>query len=169
MQERAPEVDHLGKALSSLNAESDRGMVLVGAAIIEERLADILISFLADNDSKEKVIGRPDAPLGTYSAKLNMAHALGLIDDSERNEMDLIRRIRNEFAHKWDSVGFETDKIRDLAKQLPWRGPGEFEAGSSAKSRFQGAVSMLIVDLMWRSRLVVNEKRIVKSWPNTAR
>ena len=59
--------------------------------------------------------------------------------------------------------------MRDLCNNLPWRGPSEFERDARTRDRFSSAVSMLLVDLMWRVRLVRKEKRIVKSWPNRAR
>ena len=59
-------------------------------------------------------------PLGSLSARIETAYALGLISKEERDNINLIRDIRNDFAHRFldTKVSFQTPKIKDKCMQL---------------------------------------------------
>lgn len=164
-----PEIRELGEFLNEFNKESDRGAVLNAAAVLDEWLLKILGEFLAENKSSSDLLNGFNAPLGTFSSRAAAAHALGLIQDNEFQEITVIRKIRNEFGHNWRGVSFSSPKISDLANNLPWLGPAELEKGSSPRARFNFAIAILLTDLMWRARLVKQEKRTVKFWPHKSR
>jgi len=96
-----PEVKALGAFLAQFNKESDRGAALIAAAMLDDRLKDMLSSFLADTATAKELLSGFNAPLGTFSSRISAAHALGLLQDNELNEITLIRKIRNEFGHSW--------------------------------------------------------------------
>ncbi len=164
-----PETMELSEFLSEFNKESDRGAALNAAAVLDDWLGNILGEFFADNRSGKDLISGFNAPLGTFAAKVTAAHALGLIQDNEFREITLIRKIRNEFGHSWRGVSFESDKVAHLVNQLPWCGPPEFEAKSTPRARFNSVIAILLADLMWRTRLVKKERRVVKLWSNKIR
>jgi len=164
-----PEIEELGRFLNEFNKESDRGAVLVAGTILDERLKDILKSFLSDTKSTVDLLEGFNAPLGTFSARITACFSLGLIQKNEFEELNLIRKIRNEFAHTWDNTTFETDSIKDLCSKLPWLGPTEFEATSTLRHRFNAAIAILLADLLWRAHLVVKERRQERVWPNKTR
>ena len=164
-----PELEQIQKFFAQFVAETDRGAALAAGAILEDRLGDILMAFLADDKESKKILKGPQAPLGGLSARISTCLALGLIDGAEFDEMNRIRAIRNKFAHNWDGVTFEELSIQTLTRLLPWRGPDEYEERANTKDRFCTAVSMLLVDLVWRTRLIRKEKRTIKTWPNRSR
>ncbi len=164
-----PEQADLGEFLAAFNAESDRGAALAAASLLDDRLHAILAAFFIESAASQQLLNGFNAPLGTFSARAAAAGALGLVDSRELQEITLIRRIRNEFGHKWRGVSFDSSPVRDLASQLPWRGPSEVEEGSTLRARFNTAVALLLVDLMWRARLVERERRQEKAWPNKTR
>jgi len=163
------ELKELSEFLNEFNKESDRGAALNAAAVLDDWLSNILKEFLADNKSSENLLSGFNAPLGTFSAKAAAAHALGLIQDNEIEEITIIRKIRNEFGHSWKGISFDNQKIKDLTYNLPWLGPKELEENSTTRGRFNAAVAILLTDLMWRSRLVKKEKRQPRIWPNKSR
>jgi hypothetical protein len=110
------------------------------------------------------LLSGPNAPLGTFSARINSAYAMGLIQSDEFHDLNVIRKIRNEFGHSWKDVDFDTQKISALCLNLPWLGPPDAEDQSSPKSRFSMCICMLLTDLLWRERLIGRERRIQKSW-----
>jgi mannitol operon repressor len=169
MRDTEPEIQQLGHFLSEFNKESDRGAALVAASMLDERLEEILRCFFVETlTSKELLVGF-SAPLGTFSARAAAALSLGLIQENEYKEIALIRKIRNEFGHGWKPVSFESGRVADLCRQLPWLGPAELEAGASVRIRFNAAVAVLLTDLLWRVRLASKERRTLKVWPNRAR
>jgi hypothetical protein len=164
-----PEVESLAAFLAEFNRESDRGAALVAASMLDERLCEVLGSFLTDGSTASELLSGFNAPLGTLSARASASHALGLIQDNEFAEITIIRKIRNEFGHSWKPMSLETGKLADLTRQLPWLGPEEMETSSSLRSRFNFAVAILLTDLMWRVKLVQKERRTQRLWPNKAR
>lgn len=169
MKNLESEERELSEFFAELAKESDLGAALVAASLLDEQLHDILRAFLATVSVSDDLLAGFNAPLGTFSARIAAAYSLGLIQENEYRELNLIRRIRNEFAHRWKDVSFETEKIAHLCSELPWLGPAEFEEGASTRSRFSFAVSILLVDLMWRARLVEQEKRAVRIWSHKSR
>ena len=169
MKSMEPETEELSQFFNVLNSENDRGLALVAAAMIDERLKDILQSFLADNDKTSLLLEGFNAPLGTLYSRSIACYSLGLIQKNEYEEITLVRKIRNDFGHDWTSACFNDQSVIDRCSNLPWRGPKEHEEDADAKTRFRTCVSMLLVDLMWRSRLVSKEKRKERYWPNKTR
>ena len=164
-----PEVEALAAFLSEFNRESDRGAALTAAAVLDERLAEILAAFFADTHSAKELISGFNAPLGSLASRAAAAHALGLIQDNELKEITLIRKIRNEFGHSWQGVSFSGGRVADLCNQLPWLGPKEYEATATPRARLNAAMAILLSDLLWRARLVGKQRRAVSVWPNKSR
>ena len=99
---------HFRRFLAEIHSESDRGLALVGAAFIEEKLGQTLLSFFC-TAADSLVFGR-NAPLGTFANRIEACHALGLIEEVERHDCDYVRRVRNEFAHSVTKFPFTTGK-----------------------------------------------------------
>jgi DNA-binding MltR family transcriptional regulator len=92
--------------IDSLNAESNRGIALVAAAILDEALLALLfstiLSTLSDDKHRIKIrdlLFHEQGPLQTFSAKIDLAYVSGGIEEQERKALHIIRKIRNDFAH----------------------------------------------------------------------
>ena len=164
-----PEVLDLARFSAEFNQESDRGAVLIAAARLDEVLKSILAAFFRDTKSASDLLEGFNAPLGTFSARASACHALGLIDDAEFSDITRIRKVRNVFGHQWKDIDFARPEVGDVVRGLPWRGPKEYEASGTIRSRFNGAVMLLLTDLLWRERLVRREKIAERTWPHTTR
>ena len=108
-------------------------------------------------------------PLGTFSARTSVAYLLALIQKNEFDEIEIVRRIRNELGHKWKGITFKNDRISALAMKLPADGlfPGDDE--NDPRSRFDTALRVLLTDLLWREQLVVKERRKERIWQHRMR
>ena len=164
-----PEVEDLGRFLAEFNRESDRGAALTAAAVLDDRLTEILTAFLADTPSAKELLTGFNAPLSSLASRAAAAYALGLIQENELKEITVIRKIRNEFGHSWKGVSFAGGRVADLCSQLPWLGPDEYEATATPRGRLNAAIAILLTDLLWRARLVRKERRMVREWPNKSR
>src|SRR5262249_39739449 len=75
---------------------NDRLIAIVGGAMVEAALAhairEKMIPLNKRND--DRIFGQK-APLGTFSAKIDVAYALGLISEDVQRNADYIRAIRN--------------------------------------------------------------------------
>jgi mannitol operon repressor len=130
--------------LDHLSAESERGQVLISAAMIDDLLLRTLAAFLIEGESADKLLSGFNAPLGTLSARIEMAAALGLIDDAERHDATIIRKIRNEFAHSLQAAfGSEHIKARCAALHLSAKDYGDVVV--SPRGQFSTAVTSRVV------------------------
>lgn len=152
------EIIKMNEYLSHIRQDSDRGAVLSFAAVIEERLKEVILLFLMENKSSLKLLDGFNAPLGTFSAKILMAHALGLISDKEFKEIQTLRKIRNRFAHSLEKIDFETDDIKSMLYTLPTLGNSE-EFKNNSRAFFYHWASILLARLLWRNKFSLIEKR----------
>ncbi len=102
-----------------LQAETDRGLATAAAAILDHMLARLLESFLVDDhQATERLLGKPFSPLGSFAARTATAYSLGLIHADERDDLDCIRDIRNDFAHQPTSPVFSDEAIAKNVRKL---------------------------------------------------
>lgn len=100
------EVEHWLKNLEILQDEleksaSDRSCVIVAAAYIDELLGYIFKLFLSSpsSEKEDKELFSVYGPLSTFSSKIVLSYRLGLISNYEYKTLQIIRKIRNSFAH----------------------------------------------------------------------
>ncbi len=65
----------------------------------------------------DKIFG-VDRPLGTFSARINLAYAFAYISEDVYRDLNTIRMIRNEFAHERGSLTFKDQTIVDKCNNL---------------------------------------------------
>lgn len=155
----------LASFFSELQRETDRGLPLVAAALIDEKLLDALQSFLCQGKASERLLSEPNAPLGVFSARIDACFALALIDEFEHQEISLIRKIRNVFAHSKHGVSFTNEKVVGLCASLKSNLPeGADHPTNDARFRFINATVCLVLRLYYRGAWVAKERRQTKSW-----
>ncbi len=100
-----------------LENESDRGCALVASAYLEDRLEEVLSGRMVQDDNVEDFF-RGTQPLATFSARIALAYYLGIISREARQDLDTIRRIRNDFAHDLQFETFNNQSISNRCKNL---------------------------------------------------
>jgi len=90
----------------------DTAVVIVAAANLELclRMA-IEARFDHLNRIESRELFGPDRPLGSFSAKIAIAYALGIFEKQFRADLHRIRHIRNAFAHMSNHAGFKTEGV----------------------------------------------------------
>jgi hypothetical protein len=124
------------------------------AAWVERELEQWIIAALPRNDKKtlEMLRGR-DGPLHSFYGKIHLGYALGIYDETERENLDIIRRIRNEFAHTPQAIDFETDAIRKEVENLKVPKGSSTAPQMAALSEYRRKFSSACAVIMVRSRL----------------
>lgn len=87
------------------NTQSSR--VIVRTTLMERVLEMLLEGKMVNlkNDVRDKLF-TGYGPLASFSAKIDMAFALGLIDAEQRKTLNHVRHIRNVFAHADELLHF---------------------------------------------------------------
>jgi hypothetical protein len=106
--------EDISDAMDAFAEESDRGVVLISAALIDETLGEIIRKKLVSSKNRnDELFEIPYAPLKSFSAKINFSYRLGLISKKTHLAFHQIRDIRNEFAHGFLPTSFEDQTVFD--------------------------------------------------------
>ncbi len=84
--------------------ERGRGAVLVGVARVDAALGHLLQAVMTPATAKGDGLFLPDRPLGSLGAKVALARRLGLIDEPVERALNVLRKLRNAFAHSAESA-----------------------------------------------------------------
>ena len=160
-----PTPDEFVPFAQELHAESDRGMALSGTAYLDDRLGQLIETYLTSNTNPQKLLWDASSPLSTFSARILLAHALGLINDKERDQLNMLRKVRNLFAHDFrqkmdDRVVVDTmanfREIKDLRDVEGQRFP-DIVFAETVRDRFFLAVMRLAHQLDVRKWVIEDE------------
>jgi len=140
--------------LANLQAESDRGCVLIAAAYLDDTLEMLLRTYFANDAASVRKAVDPLfsglGPLSSLSAKTKLAFALKLIDPHQFHNLEMVRKIRNRFAHSFEGAALSSQELADQISSLILTDSAEErmkvrpETVQEAKLRFTIAVSYLI-------------------------
>lgn len=100
------------------HSSPDRVIAVVGAAYIDDLLARLLRSALLKLPKDVESLLRPDAPLGSFGNRVELACCLGLITLEQRDDLKKIGKIRNAFAHRFKAPSFDEAPVRDYCSSL---------------------------------------------------
>lgn len=119
----------LRKFLDTLRAETDRACAVLASSFLDSSLEAYFHATLTV-DAPARLFEEGGA-LGSFAARIELAFALGMISDAERADLELVREIRDAFAHDDEySLDFGTLSVAELCFRL--RHSREFFDGSDA-------------------------------------
>jgi DNA-binding MltR family transcriptional regulator len=119
----------------------------------------VISNFLIPNDSGFSLVEGFNAPFGTLSARIAACHAMGLISETEFREAEIVRKVRNEFAHKV-KMSFKDDRVRSLCANMKFSVPGE----ASPRGQFTSAAIVLVMNLTNRPHYVAQRALTYGEW-----
>lgn len=107
------------KYLKIISAESDRGAVLTAAALLDEGIERCLKKkLIPPGKKKDSLFDVGFAPLSSFSAKIALAFRLGLIAEETSQLLDAFRKLRNDFAHRYEFSSIEDQNVKDRIKSV---------------------------------------------------
>lgn len=90
-------------------------LAILGAVMVEYELDSCLRPRLHRNDdSSWLMLVEDNGPLGTFHQKILAGYALGLYDDRTRKNLNIVKHIRNRFAHSQRVIDFSHEDISEL-------------------------------------------------------
>lgn len=138
----------LNQLLRMLDDHDERGLVLSLAAFAEDTLGRLLVHFMREPRQAKELVEGFNAPLGTFAARIKAAFALGLLRREQFEDLEVLRRIRNEFAHNWQEVTLERNDLAGLVGRLHLVGLGGKRMDHlRGKARLQHSLSWVLVEL----------------------
>lgn len=113
--------EELHAQMEELTEGSDRTIAVFGGSMVEWHLRRLMETFILHGGRKPV---RPNfkalfnGPLGTFSARIEIAYAFGVISEDQWWDMTIIRATRNEFAHSSYSRSFQDEDIAKWCAQF---------------------------------------------------
>jgi hypothetical protein len=106
-----------------LGRHSQAGNALVIAGLVEDELEKLLLVAGRELSNKQaKDIFGGMGPLHNFSGKIEIAFMFELIDQDIRDDLHLIKSIRNKFAHTTRFVYFDSPHVdQDCRRLSNWR------------------------------------------------
>jgi len=118
------------KFIEEIEKESERGMAIICHAYIDDLIKEILKKrLIKDKDflkSLEKLI--------SFSRLLTLCYITGVVTEEEKEEITLLNKIRNKFAHNRKVNSFRMANIPDLCNRL--RVPRSFTGVSTSRKKY---------------------------------
>jgi hypothetical protein len=99
------------------HGESDRGAAILAGSFVEHALGQFLRSKARDPKVADELFG-PMGPLSSFSQRIAVAYAFSFIPEGQYRDFELVRRIRNHFAHHPLGVTFESSEVAQLTSKL---------------------------------------------------
>ena len=104
--------------LEALAEEGERGTDLLVAAVADEYLSKILKKYLVQLSVGADELFKPTAPIYSFNWKIKFAYRLGLASEQLCRDLDIIRKIRNDFAHGLFDCNFESQSVKSRVSEL---------------------------------------------------
>lgn len=125
--------------------ESERACAVLGAALLDAKLEDLCRRGLCE--FQDELFGSM-GPLGSFGARIRLARGLSWISPDVRFDLDLIRKVRNSFAHSFDyNLSFEDASIAGMCSGL--RSADSFVRGTlSSESQLRRNLSSAAIEAM---------------------
>ncbi len=116
--------------------------------------------FLHDWQKRDEELFSNRGPFADFSARIGTSHAFGIIGPQTHHDLNLIRRIRNEFAHTLKSLDFASAPIASRCSELKLpdevKGsfrPPPYDQISDPRDRYLFVCSYVMSQLMAFTRL----------------
>ena len=109
------------RLMDVLNDEPDLACVVIAAAFLDTTLSNLLETKFRQSSVSERLLA-PNGALGTFGARTDLAYALELISKAQHEDLRLLARIRNRFAHSHLLLTFTDVGVQDRCNHLhEWR------------------------------------------------
>lgn len=111
-------VENISSFMVNMSNESDRSAVIIGAARLDIALERLLKRVMHNHPGGNDNLFDQDRPLSTFSAKIAIAYRLGLVDASVEHAMQMVRKVRNDFAHSIENAKLSDGPIRNRVNEM---------------------------------------------------
>lgn len=124
---------------------TDRSCALISCTMVDNTLVMALRSrFVSMPETDfESLFYSPTAPLSSFSSRIRIAHAMGILSNQRRGRLDLIRKVRNAFAHSLRPILFAEPLITKECLLLP-------DATIDIADKIRALVPQAVDEIRWR-------------------
>jgi len=139
---------------------TEREIAIVGPAYLDELMKDMLIQFFIDEQEiTSKLL---HGAIQSFGTRANLIFCLGLVPKTIHDDLLLLAKIRNEFAHNIDAT-FDLPKVKSLCVALKWHHAtiGIPPAEATARDLFQVGLNQIVCYLDGAISIARGQKRVM--------
>jgi hypothetical protein len=145
---------------------------IMGAVLVEHELEGFLRKRLSKRDDETwSDLTLDNGPLGTFHKKIIAAYALGIYGDVTRQNLNIVRNIRNAFAHSKKLIDFDHPLIVAELDKIAFRNERArkaFRQSKPANQRcYQNLCFMIACELMGK-HIAADQSKIKRLDKKTA-
>lgn len=111
-KERIDFLENVFKLRKELDKESDRGCILMATSFLDYELQNVFEYYLFGSKRMLDEMFSGQGSLATFSSRIKLAYSLGFISKTTMEDLNIIRRIRNNCGHNYESVSFQDEPIK---------------------------------------------------------
>jgi DNA-binding MltR family transcriptional regulator len=140
---------------------SDTAAVITATALIDQALMfGLTVGFYKGAVSKALMarVFEGNGPLATFSSKIDLAHIQGLTSASQHHDLQILRKIRNEFAHSTTPLQLASFASCDNLKLTCAR---KVERKSQRQAKFLRSSAALVGEMMINVLGVMAKQQLV--------
>jgi hypothetical protein len=113
-----PTEDEIEALENDLYMGPDRAAAIVLATAVENAIGKLLRSNMREEGTSE--LFKPSSLLGSFGARIDISYALKLFGPKTKKELNIIRTLRNQFAHSRMPIEFTTPVVKKCCDQLTY-------------------------------------------------
>jgi len=98
-------------------SESDRGAAVLAGSWVENVLGIYLEYSMVDQSSSHELFSS-NGPLATFSQRISIGRAFGILSKNTADTLNYIRKIRNYFAHHPLDASFDESPVCEWVQHL---------------------------------------------------
>jgi hypothetical protein len=104
--------DDLAPIMAELKTQPDRSAAIIAGSLLERILESAIVARLRPLlPGQRRALFGAMGPLSTFSAKIELGFLLGLYAEPAHKNLNMIRVVRNTFAHEFDALSFDHPDI----------------------------------------------------------
>jgi DNA-binding MltR family transcriptional regulator len=112
-------VDFAQEFHENLKLESDRGVVLMTAAVVDDLMRDCIIQqCTAGTEGDRKQLFKRGGSFESTANKIEWLFCSGRIDKTLRDDLHLLRELRNRVAHNWRDFRIDETLVADVLQKM---------------------------------------------------
>ena len=114
LSRKNPDHDEVKEIFSSLHALSPIAAAILGVGLIEQELETMLRNrFQRNDDETFALLTQQEGPMTSFHQMIILGYAFRLYGTDIRDNLNIVRRIRNYFAHTRRVTDFEHSLVLD--------------------------------------------------------
>jgi DNA-binding MltR family transcriptional regulator len=138
-----PTPEEITKILHAMSRKADTAYIIVSGTALEDLLEQAILAQMRNlSNTAYMRLFRNYGPLSGFSAKIDIAFALNIIEKDTATDFHAVREIRNAFAHAKTHLDFESKELRPLFQKFT-----KWTKGADPMRLFDASVGALTITL----------------------